>query len=268
MVLSGSGNTPPGVVYVGDVKPNFGPVGKASQPNWLVGGAQYPTTFSPVNPTVGRSSYSYLLTSARQSGIDLTQPQYNLATYCPGLTCSLNNLPHGIYVAYDTNTGLTGNPVTLTLNASTFQALQGYVILVNGDLYIQGNIQVLPGSDVTFSVSNNITIDPSVGESDYNSTAPDLQGFFSADNSFIMPHKPGPICNPDGSNIDKRLNVQGGIIVNAALKSPPGQFINNRDLCKGDLTCPVFFESFRTDFILNAPRFIKHQNSFWQEEAP
>ncbi|MCL5439042.1 MAG: hypothetical protein M1268_03565, partial [Patescibacteria group bacterium] len=65
---------------------------------------------------------------------------------------------------------------------------------------------------------------------------------------------------------DKRFNLAGAAVVNAALKG--GKFDFRRDICDGNANCPSVSFTERPDFILNAPKFIKHPNFIWQEVAP
>lgn len=275
MVGIGRGGAP-GVVYEGNGTINIGQGQYSPDPyNWLVGGLTYPENFQPVNPTVGRTSYNYMLTTARQSGItpiDLSgnDPATN-QPYCgtgglPGITGGLgdcvfeNTLPHGIYQA--------NGPLTIDAAGYAFPPNSDYIILVNGDLTINGPIYVPVSTNVTFSVSGNIIIGPNVGEANDTSLKPDIEGFYSADQSFIIQSAapPGQTCQLSGQPYDKRLNMQGAIITNASLAG--GSFQNNRNLCVEDTDCPTFYIQFRLDFLLYSPSFIHHHNSFWQEEAP
>jgi len=271
-------STTPGLIFTGSTRPNFGQ-GQASQnssnwvTNWVVGGTNYPESFGPITQGgVIKTSYAYLQSIAKQAGIlpctngstsnciiDLTSD----INYCGagGLNdCNLNTstLAHGIYIA-NGNLTLTGSgtpPVSYT-----FPPNQSYIILVNGSLTIKTQLHLPVGSTALFSASGNIIVNRTVGESEYKSSASDIEGVFSTDQNFVI----------DGQNdctigADPKLNVAGNIIVNAALNG--GKFINQRDLCAGDVFCPVFTVQSRPDFILNAPNFIKKANYTWQEVAP
>jgi len=146
------------------------------------------------------------------------------------------------------------------LTTYTFPA-GNYVILVNGNLTIDTKLIVPPGSTVTFIVSGDITVTSSVGESVITSTASDIEGFYSTDKSFIIQG-----TNNCSVGTDKRLNVAGTIVVNAAKTGGSFQYL--RDLCGGNASCPVFSIQERVDFILNAPELIKRQNIIYREEAP
>ncbi len=250
----------PGIVFsgaTGNPTTMFGATGKASIANWIVGGSAYPESFSPVNTATIRTSYSYLSTSVRKSGIT----PIDLATV-PGCSNFSNcNLPptlaHGVYQA-----GMNSStPIDLTLQPYTFPANQDYIILIHGNLHIQGPIHVPVGSTVVFAVSDNITVDQSVGETTPTSCQSDVEGFYSADNSFIVNSVGGCTIGPD-----KRLNIAGSIIANAALNG--GSFQNTRDLCSSNSTTPAITFTQRPDFILNAPALIKRENHIWQEIAP
>ena len=108
----------------------------------------------------------------------------------------------------------------------------------------------------------NITVDKNVGTSDIiNSTEKHLQGFYSTDKSFILEG-----LNNCPATSDKRLNVGGAVIVNAARGG--GSFVNNRSLCDSNSLCPVFSVQSRADFIINAPSEIQTQKTVYQEVAP
>ncbi len=250
----------PGVVYTGNGSANFGQ-GSASVNNWVSGGASYPESFAPgAIGGVIKSSYAYMQSIAQQANITPVDITSN-SSYCNlgGLTnCQLSSsLPHGIYIANGslTLTG-TGSPASYT-----FPANQNYIILVNGDLTIDTQIHVPVGSTVIFSVKGSIYVDKSVGESNYLSTATDLEGIFSADQNFVING-----TNDCATGPDNRLNVAGAIIVNAGLNG--GTVQNNRDLCGNDAYCPVFTVQSRPDFILNLPNFVRKTNYTWQEVAP
>ena len=126
---------------------------------------------------------------------------------------------------------------------------------------LNGEIHVPIGSSVLFSVNGNITVDESVGGT-YNVTTPHLEGYFSADGSFDT----GGNSTDCTVGADKRLNIAGSVVVNAAQAG--GSFTNNRDMCEFNLQCPSSYVEDRPDFVLNAPDFIKHPNFIWHEVAP
>ncbi|MGH7245374.1 MAG: hypothetical protein ACREGI_00385, partial [Candidatus Levyibacteriota bacterium] len=237
--------------------------GQANTKNWQVGNGTYGESYQTPNPGDYRTSYDHLLTTAKQSGIT----PVNMTTICDPNNCDLSTpltggtLDHGVY-------NMDGN---LTMSASdfTFPAGQNYVILVNGNLTIQGKILLGLGSTVTFSASGNINVDGAVGETVTSSLSPDLEGFYSTDKSMILETAANPpgTCNPDGSSNDKRLNIVGSVVVGAN-GDTTGRFQNQRDLCSADLTCSTVTITTDPLQILNAPSFIKHQNYVWTEVNP
>lgn len=255
-LLDGNGATP-GVIFSGDITPNFSP-GYSSSTMW-VAGPPYPEVFTPVRAGVMRTSYAYYDNLIGQNKIT----PFNLANYCggPGLNnCTLQaNLPNGVHKA-------NGD---VRLNSYAFPPNKNYVILVNGDLTLRGDIDVPIGSTVTFSVSGDIIVDRNVGQALASSINPNLEGFYSADQSFVVEGNNN--CGVGGGGADKRLNIGGAVVVN--VKTNPGvfaagSFSNQRDLCGGNSQYPSVFFNERPDFILNAPAFIKHPNFIWQEVAP
>lgn len=250
-----------GVIYTGATDANF-LIGSASTTNWVVGGnatSNYPESFSPVNQTIIRTSYSYVTTTLKQAGITST----DLSTVCTLNSCSLptafpNTISSGVYLA-------NGD---LNLNSFTEPAGKNITILVNGTTTINGkiNIPLNSGSAFTIISKGNIIIPPTVGESVITSLNSDLDGFYSTDNSFIVQSANNGKCNTDGSSNDLKLNIGGAVLVNAG--ETGGSFQNARDLCVNDTSCPVTTISQRIDLMLNAPAILKHKNNFFQEVAP
>ena len=260
--LNGPQGTP-GVIDSSDVNPSFcqggdpGCQNLSSSTRWVAGGATYPDPFIPSNLGVIRTSYNYVSSLAQAAGIDLTANSSDLAQYCSGgiANCKLSQaISHGVYIAK--------GELDLIGSGYTFPAGQNFVILVNGDLKIKEQIHVLNGSTVLFTSLKNIYVDSSVGEDLMTSTNSDVEGFYSADQSFIVQGGNGSNC-PVG---DKRINITGSIVVNAGLTS--GTFTNQRDLCAGDLQCPSIYVGGRPDLIINSPQFLWNTNKVWQEVNP
>ncbi|HSW97438.1 MAG TPA: SdrD B-like domain-containing protein [Candidatus Saccharimonadales bacterium] len=236
--------TNPGIAFSGNTTPNFGSTGgQASANNWVVGTTQYPSVLKSTN--IVHTSYAYLLAKMRQSGITAV----NLESKCGSspTTACLSALPHGLYQS-------SGN---ITLQGFTASAAQNYVFLINGDLTLSGNISIPVGSTALFSSGGNIIVSNTVGGA-ATATASNLDGFFSADKSFII--------QSTGTCPDLRLNIAGSVIVNAGLTG--GAFTNNRDLCTSNLQCPAISITQRPDFLINSPAFFKYANHVWQELAP
>ena len=257
--LQGEESGTPGIVFTGNNDYDFGArlASRQSPPDnfgWVVGGS-FP---APLNTQLSRkTSYSYIYSKARQGGLT----PIALETICSDLgNCDLavaitnGTFTHGLYNASG-NLKLTGGEVTFSQN-------QNFVILVDGDLLISTEIKVNPGSTAVFVVKGDITVDKSIGESDITSTNTNLEGMYSADNDFIIDGYHD--CSAHGS--DLRLNLAGNVVTGAGGSS--GSLVNNRDLCDGNLICPVFFVSARPDFLLNLPTLMRYSNYTWQEIAP
>jgi hypothetical protein len=260
--LNGPQGTP-GVINSGSIAPSFcsggdpGCLNLSSSPQWVTGGAAYPDPFRPSNLGIIKTSFGYMSSLAQAGGVDLTSSSNDLAQYCSGgiANCTLSSsIPHEVYIA-------KGN-LTLVGSGYTFPSGQNFVILVNGDLTIKEEIHVPTGSTVLFTTSKNIYIDSGVGESSITSTASDIEGFYSADQSFIVQKGPGVSCPAS----DNRLNIAGSIVVNAGLNG--GTFQNQRDLCAGDIQCPSVYIGGRPDLIINSPQFIWSTKKVWQEITP
>lgn len=282
--------TGPSIYASGAQTPDFGH-GSANPNNWLIGGATV-ESFSPVNPGVIRTSSSYLNTTLTENAIT---PK-DLSTVCTPSNCYLpDNLPSGVY-SYPFDTTIVGTRLSATNTtvdgSYTFPTGKNYVLVVGdtshaSSLTLETKILTPNGSSATFTTSKDIYVDPAVGESDITSTAGDLEGFFSADGSFIIEsgYSADNRCTDSGGTKDLRLNIIGSVIVNAGKGG--GTFTNNRDLCAGDLSCPTYTTGLGDGggngggnsgdtngtqlgltYILNAPDLIKHKNTFWQEVAP
>ncbi len=234
----------PGISYTGDTDGNFGH-GQNSSTNQGSGGSSYPEVFSLLQQL--NTSYTSLLSKAQNA--DITP--IDLATVCVLSNCSLpNNLPHGLYLA-------NGD---VNLNTVTFQNNNNYVFLINGNLDIRGDITIPNNpnaSTALFSTSKNILVDASVGSA-ANIATENLDGWFIAGQNFIV--------GSQGTCNDLRLNIGGTVVVNAL--GGGGVFHNNRDLCGNDLTNPTISFTQRLDMILNAPQFLKNEQTISQELAP
>lgn len=258
--------TNPGVIFSGNNTPDFGQ-GVPSTQGWIAENEN----FKPVNTQTIRTSYAYMLDTIRGAGIT----PIDLSSFCSNdlLNCTLSsNFANGVYLA-------SGDTL---LHGYTFSDDKNYVILINGNLTIDGNLLVPNGSTVTFSVSGTISIAPTVGEVDTTSQDANIQGFYSTDRSFIVETSAtnGETCQSDGTSIDKRLNITGSVVVNAADNG--GTFSNQRDLCLSDLSCPVTTIGFGNGnvsgkrigagngltYLLNAPSLLKHSNFVWKEISP
>lgn len=214
-----------------------------------VSGASFTSRY--VNTT--QTSYDYVHSKATASDI----LPVALEPFCTSnnlSNCSLSNLSHGLYEADPLNG-------TMVLHTYTFPDNQNFVILVNGDLDIDGNIMVPIGSTATFIVKGSIHIMKMVG-SDSSSIGGNIEGFYSSDHDLVIDGT-GTCQTPD-----MRLNLQGSFIVNAAYSNPPGQFSNQRSLCTQDVSCPSVTFAQRPDLILNTPGLLRTTNSLFQEVLP
>jgi hypothetical protein len=226
---------------------SFGNGEVSNTPKWLV----TENVFTPANSSSIRTSYNYILNSVTQRGATTI----DLATVCPDLTnCTLpNSLPSGIYTASAANSNVTiVNPLLLDIPTG-----KKIVILVNGDLNIEQNIKVAIGSTLTFSASGNINV---------NKNVTNLQGYYSADKSFVLEGDTGVSCP---TKVDVMINIAGAVVVNAGLDPEGGYtFVNQRDLCSQNIFCPTYTFTERPDFLLNAHEILLHPNYLWREVAP
>ncbi len=263
--IPGSTSYSPGLIISGNNSYSFCLGGvcpsRSSYTRWIVGGPANEEVFTPVASGTIRTSYDYISTTALQSGITPS----DLNAYCGSggiANCNLSpSLPNGIYKANGNLTLFANTDAPQTPTSYQFQTNKQFVILVNGDLKINGELKVQIGSTLLISAKGNITVDENVGTT-YSSVVPSLEGFFSAGGSFDTGGNGGDCTRPK----DKRLNINGAVVVNA--NGTGGSYINNRDMCEDNLQCPSYSIKWRPDFIFNAPEVIKHPTFIWQEVAP
>lgn len=246
IINNGVCSTGSGIVYSCNGTYDFD-LGTNDANNWSAGGASQDTEcYSGPGLDVIPTSYGYMTTTAKESNITPVNLD-NLANPNPNTSCTTTDcvlpptLPKGLYKVNGDLT-LDAALYTFPAPADPTTTSQAYIILVNGDLHIKGNILVPKGTVVVFSASGSIYVDKNVGNNMTSSAsvtnnAPNLEGIYSADKSFIVETAGtgNNICNADGSPLDKRLVVLGIIITNAAKGG--GQFTDNRDLCIYDTSC-------------------------------
>ncbi|MBP6882054.1 MAG: hypothetical protein KBC15_00695 [Candidatus Levybacteria bacterium] len=251
-LVPGTGSAP-GIAFSGATTASFHS-GSASSTNWVIGSNNYKEIFTAHNSSGSETSYAYFQSVIRQSNIT----PINLTTVCPNLSsCTLpNTLANGVYQA--------NGDVTLT-GTSSLPANRDFVILINGELRIAGDVDVPNTSTATFSVADDISVASTVGRA-ASCPAPanaNIDGFISTDKNFII--ETAADCTL--GTPDLQLNMQGSIAVNAARTG--GSFQNNRTLCdSGNLQYPSFTINDRPDMILNAPEFLRIPTYIWQEVAP
>jgi hypothetical protein len=248
--------TTPGILFSGLTVPDLAS-GLVSSTNRQVSGSTYGYAYTPVNSGSLRTSYDYLLTSARQQGVTPTNLT-TVSTSCSNIaSCTIpSSIASGVYLA---------NGATDLIGFSMAGGSKNIIILVNGDLTISTPIDVPVGSSLVIISKGSITVNAAVGSTAppgvYPPATPDIEGFFSADEHFILAGN-----NDCAIAADKMLFIEGAVVVNAALGGS-GAVQNNRNLC-GNSTYPAFLIRERPDMILNMPLLIKVPTYIWQEVAP
>jgi len=246
----------PGIVFTGNGLANFGQgFPSATLDNhWLVSGA---VTFIQ-----SQTSYASIKNKAQAANITPTALPCDSGSYANGCVMP-NDLEPGVYIA-DGNLKLAG---TGTPASYTFPDNSDYVILVNGTLDIETEIHFSANHNSTalFTAAGDITVGGDVGTADSTSTAPTIEGYYSAGGNFIVENVLNNVKNSNCPTVDKRLNIQGSIVANA--NGSGGSFQLKRDMCENDL-CPTFSIQARPDFVLNAPLFYQSPTRIWQEMAP
>lgn len=243
--------TNPGVLFSGDTAATLGQ-GAVSVRNWQVYGND--VSYAPVNANSLRTSYDYVAASATRQGT--TVQNLTSVTGCnPTTSCNIGaTIASGVYRR-------VGN---VTLQSFAMGAgPKKLLFLIDGSLRIQTPIDVPVGSSVVFIVKGDITVASTVGAATPpTSCSPPavLEGFFSADNDFVVEGTDN--CT---TGEDRMLSVEGGIVVNAALGG--GTIQMYRDLC-GNSNYPVMVVRERPDIILNLPDLMKVPTYTWEEVAP
>lgn len=256
--------TNPGILFSGNTDPFYGSGTGASTSNTVVGNSLFPELYTYKLPNTSQTSYSFVSTTFN----NLITAPVSLTSICPNLTnCTLSkNTPGGVYT-----TTASDGPVKLSINNGDGTYTLGntnYTFAIGGDLTFMTNVLSPTGYSAAFISGGNIHVDPGVGETDWNSIAPNLEGFFSADNSFYIDTNTtaGSQCLASGQPKDKKLNIQGSVIVNAGVTG--GSLINNREGCLQDYSCPVFTVNPNPVLLLHMPTPLKPRFTFWQELNP
>jgi hypothetical protein len=241
----------PGVLFAGTSTPDVG-LGLVSATNQQVSGSVYGQSFAPVNTSSLRTSYQYVLTSLKQSNVQPTQ--ISTLSGCSDTTnCTLTNISSGVYQA-------TG---TLDIKNFSIAANSSVIILVNGFIFVSNTIDVPTTSSIAFISSSDIYVRGNVGTIVPPGSYPpsgNMEGYYSADRDLVI------FGNNDCSiGQDKMLSVEGGIVVNAALKG--GSLKLYRKLCTNS-SYPALTLKERPDMLLNLSSYLKAPTYTWREVAP
>ncbi|KKR75864.1 MAG: hypothetical protein UU21_C0025G0001, partial [Candidatus Levybacteria bacterium GW2011_GWA2_40_8] len=209
--------------------------------------------FAPVIPRTIRTSYNYILANVRQAkAAERTLPCANPLNCTLGGSAATRNLPAGVYVV--------NGSLNLTLSNPNNVFTQGnYVILVRDDVVINSEIHLDSDSGLVISAGRDITVASNVGTNTYNSTTPNLEGIYSAGRNFVVAGN-----NNCSLGSDRKLNVLGNIIANAALNG--GQVVLQRTLCSSE--CAAFYVQPNLNLLLRIPGVIKVPSYIWKEVAP
>jgi hypothetical protein len=243
-IRNGNGGTP-GIIFSQTGSIDLGS-GQASEKNWLV-------TNSTPSTGGGRSPTAYDTMLATLQGNKITPQALSCSSSDAG--CSLTDTLES--TAYQVTNG------NLTLNSADIRTKK-VLILVDGDLTINGPVRVSPGAYLMFVVKGDIIVSPTVGTTTVacaGAGTPQLQGVFSTDQNFIIQG------NATCPTPDRQLQFAGSIITNAS-RTTGGTLQNNRTLCTGDINYPSLTLAPRLDFPLFAPTYLLKPSLTWQEVAP
>lgn len=216
----------PGVIYSG-TGPIFGG-GKPSAKDWLVLNNPYTLGKSTSHAAIEGVLKKYAIIPTNISGFNCTS------------SCDLGSvlLAKGAYRA-------TGN---IQIQATTSpKILPGtYVLLVDGNVTIKGEINLDSGVFLLISSNNDIVVNGDVNK---------IAGFYSADRNFtVQDLSPGS---------PQQLIIDGLVVANA---KTGGVFSDQRILADKTIPSVVIVE--RPDMILNTPGYLRKQNYIWQEVTP
>lgn len=229
----------PGIFYSSNGAASLGG-GSVSTRGWVVNSEySYNTNSQNIN---GGMSYYFYKNKASQDGVPIRQ-------LTPG-TFVQNEIANNEKVLYESDGDLT-------INSYTHPAGRNIVILVNGNLTINGPISVNQNQGIFIvAVKGNIIVSKTVGTSNVSSTASQIDGFYTAQGSIIVD---GDKCS-DGSTSDLRLNVGGALIANSLKPlavGGTGSIQNKRSLCLDNPTNPSLYVSSRPDFLVQLTDFYK-----------
>lgn len=263
-IMTCTSPTNTGILFSGTTNPNYGQGTGASTTNYQVGNFSFPESYNYQIPNTSATSYSFVNTSLN-TYTGTTTP---LKDICPNLTsCVLSEATTGgVY----TTTSADG-PVSISISNvdGTYQlGKANYVFLIGGNITFTTNIITQNGYSSTFVSGADIHVAGNVGESDWTSISPDLEGFFSANNNFDIDaaYPVGQQCQANGQPLEKKLNIVGSVITNAG--GTGGTIANSREGCLQDLSCPAITVTTNPVMILNASGLLKPPYTFWQEQNP
>ena len=237
----------PGIIFTGNGANDFGQGYPSANLNnhWLVSQA--------IN--LLSTSYTAVMQNVQDSGITPAAWSCNLSA------CVLPTAP-GVYTI-----GQATDTVKITSNTTFPNSnpnIDKFTFFIPGKLEIGASITVQIGAVATFIVKGDINVDGNVGEAVNTSSTSDIDGYYSTDGSFFINGTND--CTGGPSSANKRLNVSGAIVVNAAGASV-GTLQVKRDMCAGDV-CPTFSITTRPDFVLYAPTYLETGAALWKEIAP
>lgn len=160
-----------------------------------------------------------------------------------------------IWIKATGNTMIGNNPGNAPLNVAN----RKIVVFIDGNLTIDGAVNIGNNGFAAFIVSGNITVSPTVGASNNSSTAANIAGIYWADGQFAT--------GTTGINDDKRLNLYGSF---AALGTGfTDAFLLQRDLNDTDnKTIPAETFTFAPEYMVRFPQTLSDKHLVWREIAP
>ncbi len=231
----------------------------------------------------GLFSYSFFRNRAKIKGLTLATVPGCIANQ----NCTITALTDFPTSTLNTPYYVNGN---LTIDGYTHKAGTHILLLVNGNVTINGNIKVPAGANNLFVIAagandksdtsiGNIYVSSNVGSApssacithnpvqagDYSCA--NLEGIYSAEKSFVLQTKQ----NCPGTS-DNQLTMAGNVITNSLKPFAVGGTgvfdFTKRSLCSNDANFPVFVMLSRYDFVLQLTDFYKTPSVRWKEVNP
>lgn len=136
---------------------------------------------------------------------------------------------------------------------------ESIVVFVKGNLVIKNTIKVANGAFLSFIVSGSITIDPSVGTTDFTSVSGVVQGVYIANGNIVV--------NSTGAAGTDLKFVGEGIFATCGSVRLPRDYKNGGNGLQNNKV-PASLFVYRPDFVQNTPSRMKESRINWQEVAP
>jgi hypothetical protein len=172
------------------------------------------------------------------------------------ITTELDNLTQHACSTSPCILTITGDVSTAANTPWTISANEQIILLVNGNVTINSDINIINGGFFAMIVNGNITVSPNVGGL-ASSASPYLEGVFFATNASHTATFSSGASTTVGH---ERLNITGSVIAD--------NFSLQRDLGVDNDTTPAESFIFNPKLLFTMPDVMKEAPYVWQEVAP